>query len=76
MGWLSAVINIAKAIAAFLGLVRQQSELAAGRAEQRADDDEARIKAEAEVRAEEIETSRKHQADKTDKAFDPRFWRD
>ena len=76
MSILSAILAFVELVAAALGLIRQESELAAGRSEQRSADLEAREKAEAEARDVENKANQIHAADKTDGAFDKRFWRD
>ena len=75
MGWLSALTAVLKAIAALLGLVRQESELAAGRAEQRSADLAAQKAEEDRARQVEQEAEKRHAADDSDSAFEDGFWR-
>ena len=72
---LSAIVAFVKALAAALGLIRQESELAAGRDEQRSADLAAREKAEAEARKVEADAVKKHASDTSDAAFDQDFKR-
>ncbi len=72
MSWLLAVI---KFVATLLGLYRQESELAAGRAEQRDADNRAMDEGRKAAREVQQQATAKHARDDTDDAFDQDFFR-
>lgn len=74
MIWQS-VVAFVKLLAAALGLYRQESELAAGRAEQRDADRRAMDEGRKQGEQAKRDADARHAADKTDAAFDPDFWR-
>jgi len=64
-----------KFLATLLGLYKQESELAAGRAEQRDLDNKAMEEGRKAAQEVKREVAKKHAADPTDDAFDPDFFR-
>ncbi len=64
-----------KFIATLLGLYKQESELAAGRAEQRDADNKAMDEGRKAAQEVKREAVKKHAADPTDDAFDPGIFR-
>lgn len=72
MSWLLSAIKL---IATLLGLYKQESELAAGRAEQRDADNKAMDEGRRAAREVQQDADRRHAADSTDEAFDQDFFR-
>lgn len=72
MSWLLAVI---KFITTLLGLYKQESELAAGRAEQRDADNKAMDEGRKAAREVQQQAAEKHARDDTDDAFAQDFFR-
>jgi len=70
-----SVVALIKLVAAALGLYRQESELAAGRAEQRDDDRRAMDEGKRQGEQAKRDADARHAANPTDDAFDPDFWR-
>lgn len=72
MSWLLAAL---KFFATLLGLYRQESELAAGRAEQRDADSRAMDEGRRAAREVQQQAAAEHARDDTDDAFDQDFFR-
>lgn len=72
---LSWALAAFKFLATLLGLYKQESELAAGRAEQRDADNKAMDEGRKAAREVQQQAAKKHAEDDTDAAFDQDFFR-
>lgn len=73
---ISWILSAIKFVTTLLGLYKQESELAAGRAEQRDADREAMEAGHKAAQEAQQDADQRHATDPTDEAFDKDFWRE
>lgn len=73
---ISWIFTAIKFVTTLLGLYKQESELAAGRAEQRDADQKAMEAGHKAAQKAQQDADKKHAANSTDDAFDKDFWRE